>query len=524
MTSRRQPILFRAESVRGSLGIYLPATVLTRLLGLVRGILLARLISEHEFGLLQIALLAINVLNPICSGGLTEAVARYVPMYETRGRLGPYLARIVPFVLGVSLAISAAVFLAAEPIGQLLFATLHKGGAVVEHATCTRLTRWAAAATFSLAVYFLVVVIVKGLRMFRAVSVLELINNGGFTLATIVAALTGYTTADVMVGCYVATLLVPAVLFAWPLRQAVRAGANSPAEAAPESVDSAQASALIAQLLRFSTWAALAAIMWQTMQYYPMWYLQKVHGPTVTAVFGGVRLLTQMVLVGAMAVIAVVQASVTKTWEAMGRREADHQLLLAHKLSAMLLMVGCAAFALLRAWIMRLFPVSYGAGTAIVSLSLLFFLIGSHLMFLSIHFTLIERARYLFWPWTAGVVVNAVAALVLLKPTQPVPVALQAAAWAGVLGVTAALVTSLVLIRAERRPIDAGVWILLLASYALAAGPFIAASVALLVIIMSMTTSLVLSADERVRGREYMRAALAFVRTRREATDERAAH
>ena len=100
---RHQPFLFRAENISRSLGLFLPATFAARFLGLLRGIVLAWLLARSEFALLQISLLVINILNPLCSLGMNEAVARYVPHHENRGTLGAFLRRIVPLVLVLGL-------------------------------------------------------------------------------------------------------------------------------------------------------------------------------------------------------------------------------------------------------------------------------------------------------------------------------------------------------------------------------------------------------------------------------------
>ncbi|MHA1600319.1 MAG: hypothetical protein ACTSW2_05795, partial [Alphaproteobacteria bacterium] len=100
--SIRQPRLFRSRSISQSLGIYLPIAAAYRLIGLARGVILAWLLTEREFGLFQLALLGGNVLLPVCGVGLNEALARYVPQYEARGVLCSFLRRALPFVLVVS--------------------------------------------------------------------------------------------------------------------------------------------------------------------------------------------------------------------------------------------------------------------------------------------------------------------------------------------------------------------------------------------------------------------------------------
>ena len=63
--SVQQSRLFQPSSIAQSLGIYLPSAAAYRLLGLARGILLAWLMSEREFGLFQLAILGVSLLFPV---------------------------------------------------------------------------------------------------------------------------------------------------------------------------------------------------------------------------------------------------------------------------------------------------------------------------------------------------------------------------------------------------------------------------------------------------------------------------
>lgn len=505
-TALRSPRLFRAESVGQSLTFYLPATAASRCLGLIRGVVLAWLISEEEFGLLQIGLLAINILQPLCSIGLNEAVARYVPQYETRNALHPFLKRAVVMIVGVAMVLSGAVYLAADPLGHLLFATLQEPGTPCATGdSAAILTRLAAGTTFALIAYFLLLSILKGLRMFRALSLMELLNSLTFTVVSILAALGGWKTAAAVLACYGLTLAGVVILFATPLLRVIhratdQSGISDYAGVQPFGRP------LVAQMLRFSFWAALAAIMWQTLQYYPMWYLHKMCGQDgeVTAVFGAMRLITQVIIIGAVSIVTVVQTSVTKTWESRGPKAADRRLLVAFKASALLLLLTCLAVAVCRRLIVHLFPAAYADGAPIIPSLLLFFLVGGHLSFLAIHFNLIEKTRYLFIPWVIGVVFNVALGRWMVRPDLSPPEALQAAAWAGVLGITASLIVSLVLIRVARRPLDAGSWILLIAAYALILPVYVLILVVAGVCLLAAATNVIFIADEKQRMREYL--------------------
>ena len=84
-TPKRQS-LFDVLSVGRSVQIYLPATLIYRAMSFFRGIILAWLLARQtgQYGLLTIALQAINILAPLVSLGLPEAITRYVPSFQQK--------------------------------------------------------------------------------------------------------------------------------------------------------------------------------------------------------------------------------------------------------------------------------------------------------------------------------------------------------------------------------------------------------------------------------------------------------
>jgi O-antigen/teichoic acid export membrane protein len=226
------------------------------------------------------------------------------------------------------------------------------------------------------------------------------------------------------------------------------------------------------RMLRYSVWTAIAAVAWQTLQIYPTWYLNKVHGHEAIAVFGGMRTIAQGVLLAATPVITVVMTMVTRAWEVEGREAADRRFRLAFKATVLVLFAGSAVVAALRHPIMRLFPASYGQGAVVAQPLLLFFLLAADLTFLSIQFSLIEKTRLLMWPWAVGVAANVVIAWLWVRPAGAgcrlsISEQLMPTAQGGVVAMAAALVVCLLLLRMERRRVDRGSWVVMAAGFAL---------------------------------------------------------
>lgn len=496
--------LFRSDTVTASLGFYLPTAVAYRALGLVRGVLLAWLISKQEYGTLQIILLAVNILVPLCAAGLSEAMARYVPQYETRHCLRAFLARAVPFALLLGTLLSLVVLLLAEPLSRLLFAMFGHGQTVADLAgNRVPLMHLATITTLVLVAYILVLAIVRGLRMFLAVSLMELVSNVLFTLLAVAAAIAGHKSAEAIMACYAAGYLATLAAFGLPLWVMLRRAQDQVQQLGEQEIRCGGAS-LLGRMLSYSLWSAVAAVAWQLVQYYPMWFLQKMHGPEVVAVCGGIHLVAQAVLITATSVVMVIQPTVTKTWETLGKEPANRQLLLAHKLTAFTTLLICAVLDVGAPWLIRLFPAGYAAGEAIIPLSLTFFMIGGQVVFLAVHFTLVEKTRYQFVVWITAVVCNAFFAARFIRPDLSPDQALSATVWSEVLGITAALAATLIILRIERQAFDRGSAILILAGYGL-----ILPTPALLVVIVGImvvasATTVVFDQEEKRDARNHL--------------------
>lgn len=457
--------LFRSESLGPALAVYLPATAASRVIGLARNIALAWFISKAEYGLLLLTLLVINVLTPICSLGINEAVARYVPLFETRGALWAYLRRAAVLLGGVSIVACALLALTADPVGIGLFHTLDVNagagdGSASGSAAAVRivgLTRWVALTLLALGPYFFVLATLRGLRMLRAMGLMELGCAAWFSILALGVAALGAATAGVVIVCYAIALATAVLVVGGAMVRALRRWS---AQRQPLPVGEA----VVRRMLKFSVWAAAASVMWQALQSYQTWYLNKIHGQEAIAVFGAARSVTQMIVVLAVAIVTVTTTIITRTWEAQGRDAADRQFHVAFKATGLLLLIVSAVLVSLRSAAMRLFPVSYAPGAVVFAPMLLFFLLASYLIFLSVHFNLIEKTRLLFVVWGLGLAANVAMARWWVRPAAPgqaltLAAQLLPAAWTAAAAMGVALLLCLILLRTERRPVDRGSWL-----------------------------------------------------------------
>jgi O-antigen/teichoic acid export membrane protein len=510
--------LFSHDRLDRTMGMYLPATAAVRLINFARILVLTWWMSQQQFGLLTMILLAIHVLTPLCSLGLNEAVTRYVPQHETKGSLQAFLGRSFLLLAGITGLSVALICAYAGPLGDFFYTYAAIKEQFREDAP--ELARVTAVVTGLVIAYFYLLAVFKGLRMFRAVAAMELVNAMLFLGGSIAAMATAHRSALTLTAIYGLSLAVPVAWFGVRFAGAVRGWTGQSSRPAEER--------WVGRLLRFSVWTTMAGITWQVLMYYPAWYLNKVSGHEAVAVFSAVRQIGQFILIGAVAVVTVVMTLVTRTWETQGRLEAERQLSFAFRGTGLALLLLCGGLALCKDMIIRMFRPEYAAGAGILPLHLLFFLIGAYLAFLPIHFQLIEKTRHLFWPWAFGVAGNVLYAIWLTGPRLEQvremaawqwasarlsgvfatgfsdPRGLDSATWCGVLAIATALLMCVVLVRAECTRLDRGTYIILGSAGLLAMNPWILGLGLAGLMVVVLRTEWVFSRPERRRLRDYV--------------------
>lgn len=501
--------LFEPDSVTVSVGVNSAALVLQRALGLGRTIVLAWLLLAEQFGLFGLALLVVNVLLPLGSAGLYEGVLRYAPLHEGRGTLRPFLARCGVLLAGFA-AVSAAILLVfADELEPILFqaarAVSAAGPEAAGSAETTGLLRAALACVITLAGYQTLIGLLKGLRMFRAVSVAELSTASVFTVLAVALPLLGYPTAEALLWSYVLSnaaglaFYLPGVLARLPAGVGVapeRAGGAAP------------------PVLRYSLWAAATALLWHALSYYPMWHLLRVTDQATVGYFHAVRSVTQLVQIVAAMLTAIVAAHVAALWEQQGRAQASARLNLFTNGSLILLFTGGTLLLVARPVVMRLFPATFAAGSAAYNLMLLSFMLVGAVGLLTVRLNLLEKPRLACLAWLGGLAVNVLAAFVLLGSVTAVggagaadavagEAALRSAAWASVAGVAVALALVVGLLAGVRYFPPKSTLLLLVLSLTVGAGWPVAGPVCLVSLLLGGTTSVFFTLSERAELRAW---------------------
>lgn len=434
---------FRASGVTGAVRVYLPATALYRGLGLLRGLVLAWLLAgaAGQYGALAIALQVVGILAPLASLGMTEAVARYVPMYQAKRRLVAFLELACGLTLGITVLIGVLLVAFRRPLGQILLA-----GKETLPADVGPLAAAAIAAIVATVLYFLIVGILKGLRMFSALGAMEIVHGALYFLLMVLALIAIERRAVVVLWAYVAALVIPTAGWSLVLRRRLNNEAPDDSHAPLPAVPLAH------RLIRYGFWAAAAGIIWQAWQMYSLWYVAKVDTAANVDIFAASRLVGQLLMILGAALGAVIMTNVCTEWEKGDREHADFQFDLFSKLALLaVLAVGIAAVAL-REPLTLLFPRRFAPVADILPASFLFFQWLVVLMFLAIRFVVMERMHRMLWAWATGLLANALFCAAWIRPGSGLAPAAEAAAWSCV----PALAATFGLIRWKDRPFSPG--------------------------------------------------------------------
>jgi len=449
--------LFTAAGVSHSVRVYLPATAIYRGMSLARGVILVWLLARQtgQYGLLSIALQTINILAPLVSLGLNEAVTRYVPAYQTRGLTMPFLRLAVSLIAGVTLPVTALLLLFTHPLGWVIFGGDHPA----EIAPLTRATFFAIAAIIA---YFLIVALLKGLRMFPALAYMELFHGTLFLVFSLAAALLIGPHAEYIVWSYTLAMIIPTLIWGGLLIR--RLSSEKVENLSPET------GPLFRRLIGYGFWAAIAGIIWQTWQVYALWHLTRYDTALHSDIFATSRLIGQLIMFLGIAISGVVMTSACTVWEQGRHSESNFLFDFYSKLTFLFLLLCGMLIITARGPLEQIFPRQLSRISDILPQVLLFYQLSTILSFLAIQFTLIEKMRLMLWSWLIGLAANIFLAFLLIKPDRALVGAAEAATWS----MLPAILVTLCLIRAEGQPISIGLVILTLASMSLLAPVWLA--------------------------------------------------
>jgi O-antigen/teichoic acid export membrane protein len=441
---------FGISGVGKSVRVYLPATVVYRGMSFFRGIVLAWMLAREtgQYGLMSIALQAINILAPLVSLGLNEAVTRYVPAYQKGDQLRRFLSLAGSLTMGLAIVITLGLVLFSNPLSRAIFA-----GVTMPPDEVSPLAIATFVAVFAIIVYYFVVAVLKGLRMFTALAVMELVHATLFLVLSLLAVLLISPRADIVIWSYTISMLIAAGIWAFGLLR------NLPPDR-PEIENAFVPTAILRRLVIFGFWSAVGGILWQSWQTYSLWYLTKFDSAHAGDIFAASKLLGQLILVVASALAAVVLTNVCVIWEKGEHKTAFFLHDLYTKIILLSLLLAALLLVVLRQPLAIVFPAKFGEVSGLLPSVIAYYQFSAMLSFLAIQFVVLEKMRQILWPWLAGLIGNIFLGIWMIHGEH----AIFGAANAATLSTLPAIAITVLLLKAEGGSVSKGLILITAAS------------------------------------------------------------
>ena len=441
-----------------SLGVYVPAMVLQKLISLGRVVLFTHLLTSDQYGLWGLGMMIFNIAGPLMTLGSNHGLIRYVSFYEARGQLVAFYRRMRLAVLVCAVSLAAGAFAASGGITRLFLAS--REGSTIPHSYQLYIC-WAALANALLgALYHNLLGFMNGMRAYRLVSAVELLFAVVFT--AIGALAVGFMdTGLALLLAHLAALAVVlgaglALLHVGVSRLAARPGkAPGPHEQAGAAVLSpageteeitgaverplepiqtappAGLSGAFARVLRYGSGALLGTVLWNLTGYLSFWLTSYRLGEDQAGVFYVFLLVCQPVVFLANAAWAVIFTHVARLWERQ-QRAAMALLEAAYKAVVMATLTLTVAVYLTAPLWVRLVPPAYRHGVGLLGGLLMFFQVVNHLALMNMLAKLRERPVIVAVAAIVGGAANAALALWWMPQHEAV-----GAAWAAGIGMYA---------------------------------------------------------------------------------------
>lgn len=507
--------LLKVGSMADSLGIYVPAMMLQKALGLARILLFVHLMPQAEYGLWGLGLMVFLVASPIATLGANHGLTRYVSLYEARGKLTAFYRRVQVRCLLVVLATTAVGVAASGWITKLVLVSGTQQVALFSYRYQLHVCLAALANVLAGGLYYDMLSFLFGMRAYRLASAAELTFSALFTLfglaglalwPTAVTVLAAHFLSQVVVLVAGVILLQSALHQAegyrgdakdWPLAQADAAAGEVtvlPSDtlrgASDDDLDRA-----FRRVLQFGFVAMVGNILWLVAQHVSLYLTNRRYGKEEAAVFSAFLQLSQGVLLVSASAFAVVFAHVARRWEAVSRSAAMATLQTAYKAVTVAMMAATILILATGPWWVGVLPVKFYQGLALLGGLLMFFQSVSNLSLLTSVARLREQPIVIALAALAGGAANVALALWWVPRFDCGP---SGAAWAAGVGMmaggTAVMVVYFLVAGVRIQPIT---YLLMACPLLLLLPAWAAAAVWAVVILAALVTPLLFDRDEK---------------------------
>ena len=380
--------LYRVGTLGELMGIHISVTVFQRLLGFIRLLVLGWMLKPEQLALWGLGSMIFVVLGPLMTLGTDTGMERYVSLFESRGRLDMFYRKMRFGVLVLVMSIGAGLLLGTEQITAVVIAA-GRGVSGVARSRQVVICCLAIINAMLWALHLNLLAFLKGMRVYRIVSVIHIFFGVLFTLASAVV-LWFCPTATAALIVHAAALgmtLALAVAFlhfgvAHPDRDH-RRGKDRRKKARPGQTDRRTPTPprslphrLFPRLITFGLLSVVGTALWNAnghISFY-MVYRNNTLDESQAGVFFLFTRLAQPVVLLAGAAWAVLFVHVAKRWASGDRKEAMNVLETAYKGVAMAIMtLAVIIYATAPYWVLILRS-EYRAGACLIGPLLMSFL------------------------------------------------------------------------------------------------------------------------------------------------------
>lgn len=527
-----------------SLGVYVPAVIIQKALGLGRMFLFLYLMRDAvgQYNFWGLGSMILSVAAPIFSLGANQGLARYVSVHEARGQLRSFYRRTGWALAAIAILLTAGALVLSGPLAAMVVANFSQGG----HATAeqVRVTQVALVNGLLLALYLNMISVMYGLRTYRLAAAVEL-GFGVLFTAIAMAVLWVYPTGLAALWSHLAALAVALAAGCVLLQKAVNRLADQanrgesagemvgpaepilepvlepamevkldpvvePAVASPQIAAGAMpgleeaTSGPLRQVLAFGVVALVGTLLWNSMGYVSYWLTNRYINEETAGRFNAWLQLGQTVLLLSNAAWAVVFSHVARRWALGQQAQAMASLERSYKMLALAIMtVSVTMYATVGLWV-KLLPASWQGSMGLLGGMLLFFESMTHLTILTMVARLRERPIVIAICALAGMAAN----VLLANWWMPTRGAMGAAMAAGVGMYLGGGAVAIVYLAVSGIKLHRGSWLLLAAPGLLALPPILSAIAWLAVLATAMTTPLILDRPEKQAMLGYLRRLL----------------
>lgn len=349
----------RADTLADSVLILMGMTVLQRLVGFTRGVLVCRWMSPEALGQWDLALGFLVLAAPVAILGLPGCFGRYAEYYRRRGQLRTFLGRvtIVTVVLSVIAATAIAIF--SEPFSRLVFGNASHQSTVLLMAGCLLLV---IAYIFSTELF-------TALRLYRYSSLLQFLNSLTFATLAVGLLLGWQASVTSMLLAYAGACLLAVVLAVYLAIQVWR-DEPAPEQGTPHRT-------FWGKLIPFAMWVWVANWLTNLFEVADRYVLLHFgsFSPSVALEqvghYHSARVVPVLLVAVAGLMSSLLLPHLTHDWESGRRQEVVRRVNMTIKLFGLLLVCGGAAVLLAAPWLFQVvFEGKYDGGQAVLPMTL----------------------------------------------------------------------------------------------------------------------------------------------------------